>query len=171
MMTIDLSNATNKDKFTAQNGTKLIYYSAGNRFEHAPYSYCMKTEDTGQRHYYSKEGIYFEEKDPGMNLVGCDIIEHQVKKTAPADNSSDNWAIAMKVIAWILFVASVIGCTYMIEHSELTAFTILGVGIIELVITTVLANISITLKESKHIQKQILNELIKRNQTQENKEI
>ena len=63
IMAIELINAKDGDKFEAKSGLKLTYYAEGRSLSHAPYHFCLKSDETGNKYFYSNEGEYFEGKD------------------------------------------------------------------------------------------------------------
>jgi hypothetical protein len=169
-MAIDLSTAKNGETFVTEDGRSLNYHSIGNSYEYAPYIYCMKSAETGNRLFYSKEGIYMHSEYPGLNLVGC-VVEEGVTPSTPLDSSNDiamGWEMVLKVVGWTCFVFGILGGLILIgaDLEEMCWFPFM-VGILVPAPMMVFANISISLKEANLIQKNILKEMKQWNKEQE----
>ena len=79
-------------------------------------------------------------------------------------DSNDKWALALKVLAWVVFVVCVVASIILFgEYQADIAWIPLVYGVLQLVPTMVIANISANLKKSNQIQNAILGELKKQN--------
>ncbi|MEE1303256.1 MAG: hypothetical protein UHD64_10775 [Bacteroidales bacterium] len=171
-MAIDLSTAKNGEAFVTEDGTSLNYYSIGNSYAYSPYIYCMKSAETGNRLFYSKEGIYMHSEHPGLNLVGCTrVVEEGVTPSTPLDSSNDiaiGWEMILKVVGWIFVIFGIIGGLILIglDFEEMCWYPFI-VGILVPAPMMVFANISISLKEANVIQKNILKEIKQMNKKQD----
>lgn len=171
-MTIELKNAKNGDKFEAKNGLKMTYNTAEMNPSYAPYQFCLKSEETGVSYFYSNEGEYYKGENPEMNLVN-----YECTTTTEDKIIERGWETVLKVISWfILFGCCLFAFIRLTEETHYhsyyygsdnvstgAAFIVLAVGIIQLVINSIFANISISLKEANALKKNILEEMKKLN--------
>lgn len=166
-MTIELKNAKNGDKFEAKNGLKMTYNTAEENPSYAPYQFCLKSEETGVSYFYSNEGEYYKGEDPEMNLVNyeCTITTEDKINTQVPHEIERGLETVLKVISWFILFGCLFAFFRLIEDGYYygTAFIVLAVGIIQLVINSIFANISISLKEANALKKNILEEMKKMN--------
>jgi hypothetical protein len=171
-MAVNLSTAQSGDVFLTQGGRRLIYLAEKNDLSLTPYSYCLKCQNTGDSYYYSVDGIHSNHLSfPKYNLaciekqVGVNILQNtnNLQNTTNLD-SNDEWALALKVLAWVVFVVCVVASIILFgDYQADIAWIPLVYGVLQLVPTMVIANISANLKKSNQIQNAILGELKKQN--------
>ena len=171
-MAVNLSTAQSGDVFLTQGGRRLMYLAEKNDLSLAPYSYCLKCQNTGDSYYYSENGIYCNSQSFPMYDLAC--TEQQVRvtnssRTRESHNNintdgEDNWVIALKSLAWLVFIASIITSIALFSDYQMDIAWIPPIyGIVQLISTMVLANISTSLQKSNIIQNEILRELKKQN--------
>ena len=169
-MAISLKDAKSGDKFVAKNGLILIMYNPGNSLAHAPYKFCLITEETGYRYFYSNTGEYFEGKDPNMNLEGSvskegtvtDINgENNIEEEEDSDvDVSGGWETILKIVGWIVFIGGFIACFVLVgTGAEEICWIPLLVGILIPAPLMVFANLATLLKKNNELNQQILKEL------------
>ena len=168
-MAISLKDAKSGDKFVAKNGLILIMYNPGNSLAHAPYKFCLKSEETGYRYFYSNTGEYFEGKDPNMNLEGSVSKEGTVTDTNGENNIeeedsdvdvSGGWETIVKIVGWIFFICGFIVCFVLVGiGAEEICWIPLLVGILIPAPLMVFANLATLLKKNNELNQQILKEL------------
>ena len=168
-MAVDLMNAKNGDIFLTKDGLSMSYYMAGNSVAYSPYKYCLKSEETGNRYFYSNEGEYFQGKDAKMNLVGFVKSEESKNRELQetiSEELSIGWEIVLKIFAWLTFVGCVITFFLLLGDRYLAGYSWIPLvyGIIQIAPIMVFANISISLKEANILKKNILNEIKKSNE-------
>lgn len=170
-MTIELKNAKNGDKFEAKNGLKMTYNAAEDNPFYAPYQFCLKSEETGTSYFYSNEGEYYKGENPEMNLVDYECTtptEDKINTQVPHEIER-GWETVLKVISWFILFGCLFAFFRLIGEDHYygnyygSAFIVLAVGIIQLVINSIFANISISLKEANALKKNILEEMKKMN--------
>lgn len=137
-MEIDLSKAQDGTRFLTKNGTRLIYKKEMNDEEYSPYSYYLKSEATGNAYLYSKDGIYYEKKDPNFDLVAklsssSNIAGVQNTNSAPSVPTLSVWGKGTKIIAIVeLLLAVVLFFVLIVNEDIAIAFGVLAYGIIQL---------------------------------------
>ena len=170
-MVIELINAKDGDKFEAKSGLKLTYYAEGRSLSHAPYHFCLKSDETGNKYFYSNEGEYFEGKDPEMNLVGaeCEKSTNDGTNTQVEKELETGWETALRAFSWLVFAGCFIAFFILLGNSYTVgiAFGVLAYGIIQLFPIMVFANISVSLKKANALKKNILKEMKQLNKEQE----
>lgn len=137
-MEIDLSKAQDGARFLAKNGTRLVYKKEMNDEEYSPYSYYLKSEATGNAYLYSKDGIYYEKKDPTFDLMAelshsSNIVGAQTTNSASSVPMLSAWGKGTKIIAIIeLLLAVVLFIVLIVNEDIAVAFGVLAYGIIQL---------------------------------------
>ena len=135
-MEIDLSKAQDGTRFLTKNGTRLIYKKEMNDEEYSPYSYYLKSEATGNAYLYSKDGIYYEKKDPNFDLVAklsssSNIAGMQNTNSAPSVPTLSVWGKGTKIIAIVELLLAVV-LFFVLIVNDAIAFGVLAYGIIQL---------------------------------------
>ena len=170
-MAISLKDAKNGDKFVAKNGLILIMYNPGNNLAHAPYKFCLKSEETGYRYFYSNTGEYFEGKNPNMNLERSEEgtvtyinVENNIEEKDNDVDVSGGWETILKIVGWIVFIGGFIACLALAGNdAEEICWIPLLVGIFIPAPLMVFANLATLLKKNNELNRQILEELKKLN--------